>query len=169
MILDVAPGDQFILLLDGLSGEFTADVASEYEPIKLRNLVDDEVAELERIDFALAQARGDIIRTTRDGKELTLMDAKDLLGFQKPEGSKVTIKELTQWKTQNNKLVRGATLIFYIKRFRKERPGTGCLSLKNWLGSHYPDALKAGYGDWLPSPSSLTRAMDRALAFLWLR
>ncbi len=162
MILDVANGDQFILLFDNLRGEFVAEVASEYEPIKLRNLANEESVEVQRIEFALAQARGDITRTTRDGKELALMDAKDILGFHKPEGSKVTLKELTDWQTQNEKIVRAATLIFYIKRFRKERPGTGHLRMLAWIDSHYPDAKAAGYGEWKPSPSSVTRAWKKA-------
>ncbi len=164
MILDVFTGDRFMLFLDTLAGEFEATVEGDDKPITLRDVIDDKTIEMERIDFALGQSLGDIIRMTRDGMELALTDTMDLLGFHKPEGAKVTLRELKDWETLNKKIVRAATKVFYIRRFKKatKRPGTGYLSMKSWINTQYPDALKEGLGDWKPTPSTVTRAYDKS-------
>ncbi|ANP86056.1 hypothetical protein [Rhizobium leguminosarum] len=88
MILDLSKGDRLHFVGSGaeVRGEFVVEGEGSADPLELRAVATDNPYKIARIDYAVLQATGDVIRLEREGVVTALITAADIKVLQEPLG-----------------------------------------------------------------------------------
>ncbi|PDT10020.1 DDE-type integrase/transposase/recombinase [Rhizobium sp. M1] len=157
-IIDVAEGDEYMLVEPGLDGHyrFTRRNNNGWIVLKEIETQDEKVVSYEQ--FARMRGRGSAKRTVRNGVT-TNTDAFGPFHFLDADDPKVGIKERKRRAQMRKQMKRARTLYFYMRRFDNQPyPSTYAPKLSRFMRDTSEEAAKYGF-DWMPSNSTMRIAL----------
>ncbi|MGO6924804.1 hypothetical protein ACCS55_09115 [Rhizobium ruizarguesonis] len=164
MIMDLSKGDRlhFVGCGSEIRGQFTVESEGSADPLELKSDSSDVVYKIARLDYAVLQASGGVIRLERQGVATSLITAADIKVLQQPLCDHVEASEIKAWQIRRRDITRAATLLFYARCYDNHPfpVSKRTETLERFLLSYADKAKEAGWSK-CPSASALRKALAK--------
>lgn len=166
MILDLSKGDRLHFVGSGaeVRGEFVVEGEGSADPLELRAVATDNPYKIARIDYAVLQATGGVIRLEREGVVTALITAADIKVLQEPLDASPTPSQLKAWQIRRRDIERAGRLLFYVRCYDNSPTFVSRQTnkLDAFILSRFDKAKEAGW-KIAPSASALRKAIAKGL------
>jgi hypothetical protein len=145
-------------------GEFLVESEGSAEPLELKAVADGRMLDIARIDYAVLQATGGVIRLEREGVATALITAADIQALQEPLDDFVSKSQLKAWQIRRRDIERAGLLLFNVRCIDNSPTHVSreTKKLDAFILSQFEKAREAGWKT-CPSASAVRKALKKGL------